>query len=283
VQSLAPVLFFTASLDLPAGPATIHLAGFDPATGRGGPPVIVQGRNLKSDGEIVLDDSFAAKFGIRLGDKVPIRDEVLVVCGFSGGTNMFVLQYAFITLQKAEDLLGFSGIVSCFQLKLQPGADPTATARAIRSQSADFAVFDRATFLQNNVREAETGVLPLLYVISLIGAVVLTAILSLILSVYVLEQQQDYAIMKALGASNRFVSGIVVKQALILASSGLVVALLLFPLLLRLVARFSPTVSAESSVRQVLMVAVGLLVISLISSIGPWLRQRRIYPLEAFR
>ena len=54
--------------------------------------------------------------------------------------------------------------------------------------------------------------MPLLYVIAFIGAIVLTALLSLILSVYVLEQQKDYAIMKALGAPSGFIPGIVIKH-----------------------------------------------------------------------
>jgi ABC-type antimicrobial peptide transport system permease subunit len=144
-------------------------------------------------------------------------------------------------------------------------------------------VFDRVTFLNNNIHEAETGVMPLLYVVALIGAIVLTALLSLILSVYVLEQQKDYAIMKALGAPAGFIPLIVIQQSLILAASGMVIATLLFGPMLNAVKRFSPTISAESSVNQVLIVAAGLLLISLFSSILPLLRQRHIYPLEVFR
>lgn len=196
---------------------------------------------------------------------------------------MFVIQFAFITLKKAQELIGFPGIVSCYQILLEPGNDPDSVAEDIRSVSRDLAVFDRVTFLNNNIHEAETGVMPLLYVIAVIGAIVLTALLSLILSVYVLEQQKDYAIMKALGAPAEFIPGIVIKQSLILAGSGMVISILLFIPMLKLVEKFSPTISAESSVNQILIVAAGLQVISLLSSILPWLRQRHIYPLEVFK
>jgi ABC-type antimicrobial peptide transport system permease subunit len=89
--------------------------------------------------------------------------------------------------------------------------------------------------------------------------------------------------MKALGAPAGFIPRIVIQQSLILAAGGMVIAILLFDLMLNAVKRFSPTISAESSVRQILIVAGGLLVISLLSSILPLLRQRRIYPLEVFR
>src|SRR6185295_18988902 len=129
----------------------------------------------------------------------------------------------------------------------------------------------------------ETGVLPMLYVIGVLGGIVLTALLSLILSVYVLEQQKDYAIMMALGASDGFVSGIIIKQSLILAGSGLIIAVLLLEPMLKAIEKFTPTMSVHSSVNQVMIISVALLVIILLSSILPLFRQRRIYPIEVFR
>jgi len=283
VKSIAPVLFFTATVDVPDNTASMHLVGYDPRTGKGGPPEIVKGDTLRNDDQIILDYAFAAKYRIKIGDKLPIRDDTLTVAGLSEGTNLFVIQFAFITLDEARKLLGFPSVLSCYQVKIEPGSDPLSVAKNIRSVSPDFAVYDRLTFLNNNIHEAETGVMPLLYVVALIGAIVLTALLSLILSVYVLEQQKDYAIMKALGAPAGFIPRIVIQQSLILAGGGMVIAILLFDLMLNAVKRFSPTISAESSVRQILIVAGGLLVISLLSSILPLLRQRRIYPLEVFR
>ncbi len=283
VQSIAPILFFTATLKVPGNTASVHLAGYDPATGKGGPPEIVRGDSLGRDDQIILDYSFAAKYKINIGDKMPIRDDTLVVAGLSGGTNLFVIQFAFITLKKARELLGFPGIVSSYQVFLEPGTDPGAVVKKIESVSANLAVFDSVTFLKNNIHEAETGVLPLLYVIAVIGAIVLTALLSLILSVYVLEQQRDYAIMKALGAPAAFIPGIVIRQSLLLASCGMTIAVVLFSPMLKAVEHLSPTVSAEASLPQMLVVGGGLLLISLLSSVLPLLRQKRIYPLDIFR
>ncbi len=283
IESIAPILFFTATVKVPGTTASMHLVGYDPSTGKGGPPEIVRGDSLKNDDQIILDYTFAAKYKLDIGDKLPIRDDTLTVTGLSDGTNLFVIQFAFITLKEARKLLGFPSILSCYQVFLKQGSEPISIAESIRSVSPDLAVFDHDTFLYNNIHEAETGVMPLLYVVALIGAIVLTALLSLILSVYVLEQQRDYAIMKALGAPSGFIPLIVIQQSLILAASGMVIATLLFSPMLKAVKILSPTISAESSVSQVLIVASGLLVISLISSIIPLLRQRHIYPLEVFR
>ena len=283
VKLVAPILFFSASIKMSNTSATVHLTGYDIKLRKGGPPEIFKGNELKDDNQIILDHSFAAKYKIHIGDKIPIKDDTLIVAGLSSGTNMFVYQYAFITLKKANSLVGFPGIVSCFQVKVEEGADPHIIAESIRSSVSDVAVFDRDTFLQNNIHEMESGFLPMLYVIAFIGAIVLTAILSLILSVYILEQRRDYTIIKALGSPAGYIPGIVLRLALILATSGMAIAVILFFPLIKVVEKFTPEVSAESSVGQIMAVFTGLLIISLISSFFPILSLRHIYPLELFK
>jgi ABC-type antimicrobial peptide transport system permease subunit len=282
VKSVSPVLFLLASVRLPEHPASIYLTGFDLKADNGGPPSITEGKNISNDEEIVLDHSFAGKYNIRIGDKVFIKNDTLLVTGLSSGTNMFVLQYAFITLKKAKELMGFQGLVSVYQININSGASCDEIIDRIHNQILNIAVFDKSEFLENNMYEMKSGVLPLLFVVTVIGGIILTAILSLILTVNVLEQRKDYAIMKALGASVGFIPGLVIKQALVLAGTGMILAILLFFPLIRVIENISPEISAESSVLQVIIVMVCLFIISLISSVIPNLRLRQIYPMEVF-
>jgi putative ABC transport system permease protein len=151
VKLVSPVLFFTASLRMTDASGTVHLTGYDIKTGQGGPPEIFKGNELKADSQIILDHSFAAKYKVHLGDKIPIKDDTLTVTGLSSGTNMFVYQYAFITLKKAYSLIGFPDIVSCFLVKVEEGIDPLTVAERISSEVSDVAVYDKKTFLQNNI------------------------------------------------------------------------------------------------------------------------------------
>ena len=102
IESISPILFILASVKMPDKSATIYITGFNPESGRGGAPAIIKGSNVINDNEIVLDRSFAAKYKIGIGDKLPIKDDNLTVVGLCTGTNMFVIQYAFVTLQKAQ-------------------------------------------------------------------------------------------------------------------------------------------------------------------------------------
>ena len=283
INSASPVLFLLASVKTREHPASIYLAGYDLQSGKGGPPAIIKGNNISKDNEIVLDHSFASKYKISIGDQVFIKNDTLIVTGLSSGTNMFVLQYAFITLSKAKELFGFSGFVSVYLINTIPGAEFTDVIKNIKEKIPNSAVFDNSSFLENNNYEVKSGILPLLFVVALIGGIVLTAILSLILSVNVLEQRKDYAIMKAIGGSAGFISGMIVKQALLLALCGMTLALILFFPLCNLVERISPEISAVSSFHQVILVTIGLAVISLISSVIPGFKLRQIYPLEVFQ
>jgi putative ABC transport system permease protein len=282
VQSVSPVLFILATVDMPVGPATIYLTGYDLETGIGGPPELAAGNNLTDPEQIILDRSFALKHHFRIGDKIPIKKDTLTVVGLSRGTNMFVIQYAFISLEKAHSLIGFSKIASCYLVKTTPGTDPGILAERIKSEVEGLNVFDHSSFLKNNIREMESGLLPLLYTVAFIGAIVLVAILSLILSVQVLERRNEFAILKAIGSPRSFIPFIVLKQALILSGAGMILSLILFFPMLQVIEFMSPEISASSSPLQILMVATGVILISLLSSIIPNQRLRHIYPLEVF-
>ena len=89
--------------------------------------------------------------------------------------------------------------------------------------------------------------------------------------------------MKAIGAPDSFVGRLVVQQALTFAGVGIVVAVALFFPLIAAVRALAPEISPVSSVGQIGAVAVGVVAISLASSIIPNRRLRHIYPLEVFR
>jgi ABC-type lipoprotein release transport system permease subunit len=231
---------------------------------------------------MVLDRSFAAKYGIRVGDVVRVQDDSLRVTGLSAGTNAFVIQYGFVTLRRAQSLLGFPSIVSLYLVNVLPGADCDSVRRAILVDVPGVEVYDHGTFLRNNIREMESGFMPILYAIAFIGAVVLTSILTLLLTVIILESRHDFAVMRALGSPESFLSGVVHAQACMLSIAGITIALVVFPVLTAAIELIAPEVSAKGSFLQVGEVSLVVLGITLFSA---WLAVRRlrsIYPLEAF-
>ena len=283
IKSVSPVFFQLASIQLPNSKPSLFIAGYNPESGMGGPPEIIKGQKLSDDNQIILDQSFASKYKIRIGDNLTLKNDTLNVVGISGGTNMFVIQYAFITLEKAFSIAGIRNYVSCFQVEVYPGSNVAAIASEIKAKLGSTSVFDRGTFLANNIAEMESGILTILYVIAFLSAVVLTALLSLILTINVLDRRDDFAVMKALGAPVRFIPGLVVKQSLILATVGLIFGILLFFPFAEIIMIISPEVSTRSSIFQLLSVTFAVEILSIISSLLPNYRLRSIYPLEVFK
>ena len=283
VESVSPVLLLlSAAKKNGDSGATLFLAGYDVERGLGGPPQIVRGRTVRNGDEIVIDRSFAAKFHYRIGDSVQIQDDTLQIVGISTGTNALVVQYAFVTIQRAQSLIGYPGIATCYMVTVDDPARVSEIAARIKEKLPGVEAYDRKTFLQNNIREMETGFLPLLFTVAALGAVVLTAVLSLLLSISILERRKDFAVMKMLGSPRRFLPRLIIEQSLLITAFSSIVALVAFFPMVVLIEKMTPEISAKLSLGQVAAVILVAGGISLLSSLIANQRLRRIYPLEAF-
>ncbi|MBI4428376.1 MAG: ABC transporter permease [Ignavibacteriales bacterium] len=282
VKVAAPILMLLPAVKKGNDIATVYLAGYDHRTGIGGPPALAEGRTVFGDNEIVLDKAFAARFSIQVGDTVSIQDEPLVVVGLSLGTNAFVIQYAFVTIERGQSFVGFPGVTSCYLVNVAEGSSVARVKELIQEELPGLEVFDHSTFLRNNIREMESGFLTLLYSIAFIGSIVLTAILSLLLSINIIERRKDFAIMKALGAPQGFLPMLIVQQSMLISIVGSVLAVALFFPLVSVIEAVAPEVSSQTSPEQIAIVVLAVSCISLLSSFLAMQRLRHIYPLETF-
>jgi ABC-type antimicrobial peptide transport system permease subunit len=187
-----------------------------------------------------------------------------------------------VTLHTAQSQVGYPGLVSCYIVQAKDSRNLQRVKEDIRTELPGVEAYDKAEFLRNNIREMESGFLPLLYVIAAIGSVVLTTILSLLLSINILEGRKDFAVMKTLGSPQGFLPRLILHQSLLISFAGCAVAILLFFPMVALVERFSPEVGTQSSLAQIALVLTAVTLISLLSSVIAIRRIRTIYPLEAF-
>lgn len=282
VESVSPALLLLSGIKKDDSDATVFLVGYDPQEKLGGPPFIIQGRSIISDNEIILDYSFARKLNFNVGDKVFIQDDTLIVAGLSSGTNALVIQYAFVTLKRARSLIGFPSLVTCFLIQIRKGEDIEKISAEIKEELVGVEVYKHEDFLKNNIREMEMGFLPFLLVIAVMGIIVLTVILSLLLSINILEHRKDYAILKILGSPRRFLPRIVVEQAFLISSAGIIAALILYFPIVTIIEVILPEVNTISTFSQIIFVVIIVWIVSLISSFFSAQKLRHIYPLEVF-
>ncbi len=282
VESASPVLLLLTTVTKKENFATLFIAGYSKESQYGGPPKVINGRTIIDDTDIVLDKAFAAKMNYQLGDTVVVQDTKLKLVGLSTGTNAFVIQYGFTSLKTASKLLGFPGIVTCFIVKIN-NSNVYDVSEKINLAIPNVVAYDHATFLNNNIFETKSGILPIFFSIAGLGGIVLTVILSLILSINILEKRKDMAVMKAIGAPKFFLPTLILNQALIMSCLSIVLSVFLYFPMVKLIEIISPEVSAKITINQILLVSISIIAMSLISSIISINRLRKIYPLEVFK
>lgn len=258
---------------------TLFLFGFDPRTRLGAPHTIIAGTAELAPGEIVLDDSFARKYDLHLGDRLTLQHRTFRVAGLSGGTNALVSQFGFVRIDDAQQILALPQIASFILVRT---GDRVAVARRLRAAYPELSVFDGDEFTRRHEEEMDNGVLPVFAAAAIFGAAVGGFIVALMLYSSALERREDYATLKALGAGQRVLLRLVVAQALLVTLAGCVAGALftaaITPLLLRavpaLALRYTPSL---------LLVVPAALGIGALSAAAPLRVLRRIYPGEVFR
>lgn len=283
VQSVSTILRLITVGNVNGRPVTIFLIGFDPASNLGAPPPPIEGTAAIGSGEILLDRAFAAKHNLTLADSIEIQGSNFRVSGIHEGTNAIVAQFAFATLEDAQRLLGFPSVISFCLVSTSTTQGAGVVAKSLKQRFPSLSVFTKEEFLENNVAEMEVGVLPVLWTIALFGASVGAAVVTLMLYGSVLEKREDYALLKAVGAGQKFVVGVVLKQSLVAATTGylfgLVLSLMCAPLLIRLV----PELALHFTWHSAAFVLTASLFIGGVGSWTPIRRLAHIYPGEAFR
>jgi putative ABC transport system permease protein len=131
-------------------------------------------------------------------------------------------------------------------------------------------------------READAGVLPVFFTAAVFSAVVCAFIVALMLYNSVLERREDYATLKALGASQRYLLRIVVGQALLVTAAGCCVGGLLVAVLTPLLLEAVPALAIQYP-RWLVLVLPATLLIGALAAAAPVRMLRRIYPAEVFR
>ncbi|NWJ42027.1 MAG: ABC transporter permease [Geothrix sp.] len=283
VASASPVLLLLSSVKLQGRFYTLFLTGYRREAPTGGPPIIAAGRALAGDDEIVLDEVFARKHHLVLGQTLEIQGVPLQVVGLSRGTNAMVIQYAFVSLERAQGFIQLPGLISFVAIRIGPGETVPAVLQALRAAQPEMNFFSDAQFIENNVLEMQTGFLAFLFIITLMGALVLAVILALLLSLDILERRRDFVIMKALGAPRSYLRGLVAAKALLLGGCGGGLGLALFLPLRALVRVLAPELETQVYPAQMALVLAGVLVICLASALVATRRIAGFYALEAFR
>ena len=221
------------------GAENIELIGFNPETGVGGPWRLKEGslQAVKAGKAIIVDESAFPKLGyLKVGDHVEINEHKVKVVGISEGVRGFTTApYVFTSYRAGQDLDPFSRDRTVFILaRVAPGYDPREVVERLREiRDVDVYTRDQYSLKTRLYWTWETGIGVGFGLTVLMAIIVGVVIVSQTIYSATIEHLREFGTLKAIGATNRDVYAIILKQALINAAIGFAVGLGITVLLVR--------------------------------------------------
>ncbi len=280
VKSVDGILRAIAPAEFPDKTVTLYIFGFDSNTQIGAPEISSGTSNVNPE-EIILDRAFVATHHLKLGDSISLQSHKFKIVGISTGTNLIIGQFAFMRLDDVPRLLGLRNVRSFYLLNLE--SDSPEIISRLEEQFPDLVFIPKEEFAENNVEEMEIGVLPILWTIVLFGAITGATVIVLMMYTSVLEKREEYAMLKAVGASQNFLGTLVLKQSMLAAFLGFSVGLILDLTFAPLLAEVIPSLLLVFTWPDAAGVLVGCLILGAIGTWAPIRTLKNIYPAEVFR
>ncbi|MDI6800874.1 MAG: ABC transporter permease [Thermodesulfovibrionales bacterium] len=217
---------------------TVILIGLDDATLVGAPPVMLGGQSadLRRSEAVIVDTVGAAgklskpsplpgakRIPLAIGDNIEINDNRATVVGICRVSRTFQSQpVVYTTYSRATTFAPKERkLLSFILVKAKPGEDINALAARIRKVTG-LAAHTRDGFKELTVRYymKYTGIPINFGMAVLLGFIVGTAIAGQTFYNFTLENLKHFGTLKAMGASNKTLLGMIVLQALMVGGIG---------------------------------------------------------------
>lgn len=251
------------------GTKSALVVGFDLATGLGGPWNIIEGdvRSLRFPDTIMIDEFYREKLGVTyLGQVVEISGHRARVVGFTRGVRSFTQSpYVFASTRTALDYARIQENQTKYVLvSLLPGADPQIVKAELAQRVPGVEVRTAAQFS----RETQlywlftTGAGSALLLAAVMGLAVGVVIVSQTLYATTVDHLAEFGTLRAVGASNRYIYGVIIRQAVLSSLCGYTLGLLITVLIVRFVRDSGPVILLPS------WMMAGTLVLTIVMCVG---------------
>jgi putative ABC transport system permease protein len=224
-----------ADWQLPSGELTpVFIVGSDLDTDSLRPWNLVEGsiKSLQARDAVAVDRSYRDRLGVKgIGSKAEIRGKTVRVAAMTDGIRSFTTTpYVFVDLARARDYTGVPrNKTSYFLVKLKPDADGQQVRHDLSANIKDVEVITSAEFKARSRQFwlSGTGAGAALFAGALLGIIVGTVIVAQTLYASTKDHLDEFATLRAIGSSNRYIYRVIVYQALINAVVGFCFAALI--------------------------------------------------------
>ncbi len=208
-----------------------EIVGFDPDSSMGRPWSVAEGRidDLRLPYTVMIDRFYAQRLGAtHIGDSVEIAKVRARVVGFTTGIRTFTTTpLVFTSLKNASLYTGVRTDETQFLLiKAVPGVDLDALRARLRANLGGVEVWSRQGFSDLTTRYWMFGTGAGIAVIlgGMLGMLVGVVIVAQTIYAATMDHIREFGTLKAIGATNWYVYGVIFKQAIVSAVIGYVIA-----------------------------------------------------------
>jgi putative ABC transport system permease protein len=186
---------------------------------------------LHKTGSVGIDQTYFERLGVaKLGDKADIRGREVQVAAVTKGIRSFTTTpYVFTDIEQAHKYIGIPDrYASYFLIRLEPGADLQQVRAGLQAKSKDIEVLTPSEFSDRSRKFwlFGTGAGAALFAGALLGVIVGTVIVAQTLYSSTKDHLDEFATLRAMGSSNRYIYTVIVYQALLNAFIGFCLAAL---------------------------------------------------------
>ena len=282
VTQASPVLYTTGIVKTDGADVLSYVIGFDPEEPLGGPQSVMAGTNSLQPGEVIIDEAIARSQGLSLGDEVEIMGQTFTVVGLTKGLTNIINSIGFIHLRDFQALRGGEAI-SYALLSVDSDADLAQVAAAINARDENVLALPTAEFSREERQIVKDMSVEILNVMNLSGFLIGLAVTALTLYTNTLRKRQEYGVLKAIGAKNRYLYLVVMAQAALSLALGFVSAIGLVWLLGQVLPQVVPGMSMALTPMGVTRVLVAALIIGVAAALTPAWQLSRLDPARVFR
>jgi putative ABC transport system permease protein len=232
VTDVTAVVIGFAEWRLPSGGTTpVFVIGSDVRAPGLHPWNVIAGNSeaLSAPNTVAVDQTYFDRLGVKgLGATAEIRDQKVEVVAVTKGIRSFTTTpYVFTSLDRARSYTGTSAAKATFLLvQLAPNADAENVRTTLRASLKDVEVLTQTEF-HDRSREFwlfDTGAGAALFAGALLGMIVGTVIVAQTLYSSTKDHINEFATLRAIGSSGRYIHTVIIWQALINAVIGFSIA-----------------------------------------------------------
>jgi putative ABC transport system permease protein len=232
VAKAIPVVIGFSGWRMPGGEMTpVFVVGADQESGGLKPWNVIEGtaEALAEPGAVAADRSYLERLGVSgLGAEAEIHGRKVHIAAVTGGIRSFTTTpYIFAELGAARSYIGLRrSNASDLLVQLEPESDATQIRREIQSNipDADVLTPDEFRSRSRSFWLFGTGAGAALFAGALLGVIVGTVIVAQTLYSSTKDHLTEFATLRAIGCSNRYIYGVIRYQALINALIGYCIA-----------------------------------------------------------